>query len=539
MNNKILLAFVYNDQNRADMEEIGISMIAAVLRKNQFECTTYMQHINKFEYNKIIQTKPSIIGFTVYNVTKSSVYEAIEKLKMELPNCHIFVGGATPTFYGKDMLLENPNIDYVVKGEGEYTVLELVSALIAGNSVEHIKGIIYRKDGIIVDNPERPLIKNLDELPMCEHDALFQNDLHIANIYTSRGCNGNCNFCAKQKFWNGWRGRCIQKAVDEIEYLANKKGIKCFNFLDSAFEDPDFSMRRSMEIANEILKRNLKIAYYCFFRSEVCRIATDKELQFLRESGLRTAFIGIESFNNDDLHYYNKRANVEDNVNVMELFKRNDIYVSPGIITFNPKSTFVSLKENLHHFKNYDITNKFFTKLSVYKGTRAYEQLDKENMLLDDSNNFFGYKFYDDIVGRFANQLFSLQNKMNEEHELITEYFDYICDYYYTIMSYFKWYSETNNLKAFTKIIEDTIIIHNELNHKYSSLLYDTFIYMIDNYSINLCQNEFESIFFSKMPIEEFISFRKQLLNNENRFLKQMIRHAPELIKYYKSTYRK
>ena len=156
------------------------------------------------------------------------------------PDIKTVVGGQHFTALAQESLEQYPEIDFIVRGEGELTLLELVSSLDREKSQLNIPGLSFRHKNKIVHNPPRPLIKNLDDLPLpgyhfIEDHAHKYHFRMMANrqdgyamVEASRGCPYQCTFCSQWKFWGGhFRVKSPEKVADEMEYLSQEQGINC------------------------------------------------------------------------------------------------------------------------------------------------------------------------------------------------------------------------------------------------------------------------------------------------------------------------
>ncbi|MEK4853060.1 radical SAM protein [Paenibacillus sp. FSL H7-0756] len=434
---KVLMMFIYNDEMSGTMEEIGLSLLAAVLRQDGHEVRLMMNHERELDMGKIQET-PDLIGFTVYEVSKDSVYRSIAKAREIWPSAVICVGGVLATSDGKQMLKENDAISYAISGEGEETLKELVQHLERGESAAGIQGVIYRDGDIVVENEPRPLIQDLDEIPFAARDILVEKKMKIATISGSRGCLARCNYCATQLFWSKWRGRSVGNVVDELEMIVNRYQVRAFNFIDSSFEDPYNSLKRLTALAEEIVRRKLSIAYFADFRAEFQRKTSPEVMDLLKESGLTGACIGIESANDQDLVFYNKIARADDNRKIMDLFNGYGIWISPGFINFNPKTTIEGLHNNLEFLHQYGYDIKFFSKLAIFSGTVIYNQLSAEGLLTpgDKSNN--QYRFVDPSVGRFSEFMQYFAGEVNRINGRIMSNLDFYLDYFHLILGYYR-----------------------------------------------------------------------------------------------------
>lgn len=393
---KTLLLAVYNDQVDESMEEIGICYIASYLRQNGYSVKLIGHHETKINYDDIVAYNPRVIGMPIYDASKDSVYRVSRELRNLLPNTPIILGGITATFYGRELLEENQFIDATCQGEGEETWLEIVKALEQGKSLNGISGITFRYNGEIIQNKQRTLLE-LDDLPWAARDLLADNTLKIAQLSTSRGCTGNCSFCCSRRFWKTWRGKKIQNVVDEMEYIIKAYGVQRFNFIDCTFEDPGGNYDRIKALTDEISRRQLHVSYYADVCATIHKILDAPLMEALKTTGLCGVFCGLEAANNDDLTLYNKRARIEDNKRVLELFNSYHIHVDIGFILYNPYSTVERLRKNMLFLNEYGYASCFAyfkSKYRLYRGTMLYERVVKEGLKTESFfNDPFCYKF--------------------------------------------------------------------------------------------------------------------------------------------------
>lgn len=215
----------------------------------------------------------------------------------------ICIGGPHPTIFPEEVV-SDPDIDFVVLGEGELSFLELVKSLMTHEDFENVPGIGFSKRGSVVINPPRLPIENLDLLPFPARH-LLPMDVHIGfnflyygkpatTMIASRGCPFNCSFCQptlRKIFGRKSRRRSPENVVDEIEYLIKKYDIKLI-----IFHDDTFTLNRKwvMDVCDEIIKRNLKIKWICNSRADTL---DERLLKKLKEAGCVELRIGVESGN--------------------------------------------------------------------------------------------------------------------------------------------------------------------------------------------------------------------------------------------------
>ena len=245
--------------------------------------------------------------------------DLIAYLRQNGVTAHFTMGGHFPTVEFKGTLEVIPGLDSVVRCEGEETLLELFHHLDQPGSWEQIKGIVYRRNGIIKVTPPRPLIQNLDYLPppVRNNETTTQRGLGICQIISSRGCYYDCSFCSIKQFYSESQGprrrsRSPSNVVQEMSQLFYNRGIRIFIFEDDDFA---FKSRLQKQWVEDFIKelRKEKIANQIMWRIS-CRVdELDAELvKKMMEVGLVSIYIGIESGNNRSLEIYDKHYTVND-----------------------------------------------------------------------------------------------------------------------------------------------------------------------------------------------------------------------------------
>ncbi|MBI4309533.1 MAG: radical SAM protein [Candidatus Omnitrophica bacterium] len=263
---------------------------------------------------KIAQSKPDMVflGDQLFSTCGASVIwyfnEAMRLIKEKFPSM-ITVGSGLwySADYERQMRL-NPWIDYILIGEGELILEDLVNNLkTKTKDPQDIPGLVSRKDeGTVIVGPHRGLIPDLNVLPMPAYD-LFPMDKYVGHTYwkpfaelmTSRGCPGKCHFCyewalydsrSAAKDFTSWRGLSGKRIVDELEVLEKKYGITTVVMQDDAFNSDTKAM---VEFCEEKIKRGNKIGWVCLGRADQW-ISQHDILPLMRKAGLFMALTGVE-----------------------------------------------------------------------------------------------------------------------------------------------------------------------------------------------------------------------------------------------------
>lgn len=306
-------------------------------------------------------------------------------------DCHISVEGKGASIYYNHILMQCPQVHSVILGEGENTVVELTQRLAGSLPWKDVKGIAYRKHKDVCRSEPRPPIEDLDALPFAARDYLTSNrkGYPVVPLYTTRSCRGMCTFCGGRifrdlTFYPGYRARSAQHVVDEIEMLVKQYRAHVFYFVDDNFLDREEGKQRAKQIAGMILDRRLRIRFYI-----ECRVddVEEKLFSLLKRAGLRKAFVGIESGSQSVLDRYRKGTTVEMNRKAVQTLRALGINCDPGLILFDPHTTFEEVKENLRFIAETGL-HRLGDHLAVFRSLRIYLGTEDEKRFL---NKFGGY----------------------------------------------------------------------------------------------------------------------------------------------------
>lgn len=433
---KVLL--VYPVTRSADtMEHLGLGYVAAALRKENYIVSMIVYYVNEGDENlfkEIERFQPDVVGFTTFTESLKAVFNASEKIKELNKETMVVYGGHAAVYSAEDIMKDKKCVDYITVGDGELSFVGLMNYFNHKITLEQVEGLVYRgKDGAIEFNeikthcelfkdlmPARDIYEQLNPKPV------------ISLLSTSRGCLGRCAFCGfsgqRIKGIDVWRGREPEKAVDEIEYLVNHYGMDTFFITDPTFEDPGKKGKeRITKIAEEILRRELKINFEVHIRAENWHEEDKPLLDLLVKAGLESVVVGIESGSEAMLRVYDKRASVEDNIRIVKLLKDSHISLEYGFIMFNPYTTFENCYENIEYFKKTNLGHNIkciLTKLEVYPGVGIEQKLKRDGLLLEDYSyldSMFKYNYVDPRIGVMADALCALPARLEciDEMDLV------------------------------------------------------------------------------------------------------------------------
>lgn len=257
----------------------------------------------------------------------------IQRIKAINPRCRIVLGGHHATLYADEWLRRGA--DYVVRGEGEEAFTTLLDRVDAGLVPRDVPGVSFRDRGENVHNPAVPLAKDLDTVPMPDWSILnwdlynlgVSNRGRSATIETARGCPFPCTFCSVSTMWNrSQRFKSADRVLAEIESVY-AQGVR-----QLVIGDDNFGAKpaRDMVIFEEIARRGLDLSWWCFIRVDTV-LRRPEFIQAAGRAGLRFAFVGYESLDDDILRQYGKdpsgRYTVADYRTVFERLRSANVFV--------------------------------------------------------------------------------------------------------------------------------------------------------------------------------------------------------------------
>ncbi len=380
----------------------GMTYVATYVEKD-FDIK-YIDATSGLEYpwadlEKIIrEEKPDVVGLT--SVATCFCYDALNTahlIKLIDPSITVISGGSMMSFTAESNL-RSGYIDFIIMGEGEITVKELLKAIERskqGESVDYssIKGISYFFDGKVVYTEPRPFIEDLDSLPMPNYDLLPMDKFSLPVIgenafvmSTSRGCGGNCSFCSEAKFWkNRWRGNSAKYVVDHIELLSKKYGKTTIMFGDNDFLwDP----QRNIDFCEELERRKLKDIHF-WVQANPNKVVENKKLfPRLKKLGLFQVMMGTESMDKEKLKHLRKGAGLETQLSAMKIVKDSGVILMTMMMWGDWNDDKRSLADTWKFYRKHADTYPL-TAMTPFPGTDYYREAEKKGIIADkDFSNF-------------------------------------------------------------------------------------------------------------------------------------------------------
>lgn len=374
-------------------QPLGMLYVATILKNRGIEVSVLDQSAKGFSMKKTVEwvkkEDPDILGFSTLVNSGRTAAQIAREVKKENPNITIVFGNFHATFNAERILKKYPYVDIIVRGEGEYTSVELVECLKKESKLKNVSGITFRKKNQIISTPDRPLIKDIDAFPFPDRELLGEYHATIAgayiapkkftNILSSRGCVFKCRFCGSRVLSRGmWRPRSVENTIKEIRLLVSK-GYRQFLFADDNFT---LNPKRVVKLCQEIRKEKMDIEWFCEGRVDSC------SYDMLREAvkaGCRIIIFGIESANQRILDYYKKRITVEQSENAVKTARKAGVDVVVGsFIVGAPDETRQEICNTMKFAQKLAVDIPNFNILGVFPGSEIWEELKMKGILNED-----------------------------------------------------------------------------------------------------------------------------------------------------------
>jgi len=365
-------------------------------------------------------------GFATCNTyVAARTLETAKKLK---PETLTVAGGQHFSSTAQESLKAYPEIDVVVRGEGEETLAELTKAVGNNTSFSGIAGISFRNRNNIRRNPPGPLFDDLDCLPFPGYHFV-KDYVHLYHftmmagskarygiVEASRGCPHRCTFCSQWKHWQGsYRHKSAKRIADEIEFLHKNYGSKLLWLTDDNF---GFGQRME-DLCNELIKRGFSDDISCFMQARCDDVVRNQDLlPKMSRAGINYLLLGVESQSQRNLDSFRKGTKPEDAVSAVRLLKQNGIFSQVTCIIGERKDSHESI-EGLRNFINeLDPDLSIFMTLTPFPGTDLYEEA-KNNGWIENCN----WADYDMVHAIMPTEFLSREQLQHELYKCYRSFF--------------------------------------------------------------------------------------------------------------------
>jgi len=406
-------------------QPLGILYLGTVLREKNYEVCLldallegYSRRHREGEFIKrglqleeimerVESFKPDAVGIScLFSTQFPEVARICRSLKSRLPRVTTMTGGTHPTFLPRRCLEEVPELDYIIRGEGERALLQLLEHLNSGRHPADVGGLAWRENGEIKINPPSAVMKDLDVLPFPDRSLLDPEKYWRINLpfsttprsrftlplITSRGCTGTCVFCSSREFWGRqYRTRSPENVLGEISSLKEAFGVQEIDFLD---DNITLNISRARAIFQGFIDRNMKISWS--LPNGVAAWKLDNGLlRLMKASGCYQLTLGLESGDQECLTGIIGKPlnNLEDIDDKVSLMKKLGIRVCSFICVGFPGEKPGQIKKSLRYPARLGIPFAHFFTATPLPGTDLTRTWQERGEIGEDFN-FTQISFY-------------------------------------------------------------------------------------------------------------------------------------------------
>jgi len=348
---------------------------------------------------RVIEKNPNYIGSTIMTATMDITSIFYTKLKEILPNVKVLVGGPHVSAVPEQTLVDAPAIDICVIGEGDETIVDILTTIENGGDIDSVSNIVYRKGNRVVRTAERPPIKDLSVLPLPAFHLLDKNLYRsygwnkwvggfrkpLGVIFTGRGCIGKCNFCAAHTvFGHGIRYFTLQQIKDQIDYLIANWGMRVLYF-----QDDTFTANRKIvnEICNYIIEKGYdkRLEIMVSARVDALHLPTLKKM---RQASVRWICFGVESGNQEILNRMFKHTTIDQIKQAYALSREAGMFIAGNFMIGHIGETYETAMDTIRLACELDQEYASFAIAIPLPGTELYQYCLNKNIQLPSWNDF-------------------------------------------------------------------------------------------------------------------------------------------------------
>jgi radical SAM superfamily enzyme YgiQ (UPF0313 family) len=364
----------------------ALGFLAAYLRqKNNDDVRILDEQITEItpsvlEREMAALSHPRIVGITNLTITTRRVIQLTEEIKKLDPGITVILGGIHPTVLPEQMLARS-SADIVVRKEGEITLSELYDHIKNGTDYTATKGISYRKDGKIFNNPDRELIKNIDDIPPFPYE-MFENNIgkyrDFGTIVSSRGCPFDCIFCSQRAIsGKGYRFSSVERIVGDIKKLVDRYGQKKIWFIEDSLT---IHKQRLYDLLDGIMASGYhkKVAFIGVSRG---KDLTYEMLERMKACNFVSLAFGVETGSDRLMEVIDKKELVEDNVRAIKMCREVGIMSDASLIFGLPTETRKDRYDTLKLMCKLPLDGVRFNIAVPFPGTRLYKMAEAEGRL--------------------------------------------------------------------------------------------------------------------------------------------------------------
>jgi len=384
----------FMDEERGFNPPLGLLYLAGYLKKKgNHQVFGLDAQVEQLDYNnkfkqKILKINPDVVGITTMTFTLIDVLKTIslvKKVEKELNKKIIIVLGGPHTHLFPEETINLEGVDYLIKGEGEAPFFDLLESLEGRNDLVDVKGLVYKKNGQIINNLVGDLINNLDELPFPDrellpiekYNSILSSGKIVTTMFTSRGCPFQCAFCDRPHLGKKFRSRSAQNVVNEMEECL-KLGIEEILIYDDTFT---VDKQRTIDVCNEIIKRELKFIWDIRARVDTVDVEVFKKL---KQAGCARIHFGVEAGTEKIIKVLNKCISLNQVEIAFKEAKKIGIERLAYFMIGSPEETKEDIDKTINFAKKINPDYVSITILTPYPATEIYQEALNQKVIKSD-----------------------------------------------------------------------------------------------------------------------------------------------------------
>ncbi|MFX1256952.1 MAG: B12-binding domain-containing radical SAM protein [Promethearchaeota archaeon] len=363
-------------------EPLGLLYIAGILIENGYDVSILDHGATDYTFSQVLnwikKKDPDVLGISVLTRSFLSGIKIAKLAKNWNPNITIILGNYH-TVCAEKILKKYNFIDFCVIDEGEYTILELLELIQENNTnYKDVKGIYYKKNGVIKSTAPRELEKNIDKFPIPDRKLLTKyvykmsiGGLNISNkksgtIIMSRGCPFQCRFCSVNQ--RTWRHRSIENVIRELEILESE-GYREIMVMDDNFT---LNSKWVKDICKSIIKEGIDLIFHCEGRIE----GTREMYEYMNKANFKSIFFGMESASQRILDYYQKKITPDNcKLALKKARKAGMDILMASFILGSPMEKISDIQKTIKFALSLDIDYAMFHIFEVFPGIKIWDEL--------------------------------------------------------------------------------------------------------------------------------------------------------------------
>ncbi|MCX6577000.1 MAG: radical SAM protein [Candidatus Aminicenantes bacterium] len=377
------------------LPRLGTILLGTLMKNRGWDVEIFIEEMRKIDYEIIKDA--DLVGISTITPTAPRAYAIADRIReMGIP---VIMGGPHVTYLAEEAL---GHADFVIRGEGERALMELIDARENGGDYSEVSNLSYRKNREIIHNPKQPPADNLDSLPypdfsLLKRDQPTKGGRSTIPVLTSRGCPFDCSFCSVTgMFGKKYRFRSAENVLAELRQYNSRKNM--IFFYDDNFTA---NRKRTKELLEGMIREKFKFHWTTQVRADV---AKDVDLvKLMKRAGCHTLYIGFETVNPDSLEEMKKKQTVEEITQAVKVLRKNRIHIHGMFVYGFDHDDWKTVKKTVRFAKKAKLNTTQFLILTPAPGSEFYEKVASENRI-----QFRDWTLYDGHHAVFRPARFSI-----------------------------------------------------------------------------------------------------------------------------------